>query len=354
MLKLAATGAAAFVTLAGLAAYGTGPSRAAPRARAEAEPKASAAASLTQTKAAAVLPAFRFAVISDLNQGYGSTHYGSDVVAAIGALAARFRPGLVLITGDMVAGQKNGVNAPAMWRAFHSTVTEPLARAGIAVAPTPGNHDASPSFMAERSEYVRQWSAHQAGLKLIDDSYYPLRYSFAFQGAFFLSLDAASVGPLSNEQRDWVERQLVQAKDYAVKIAFGHLPLYPIAHGREREIVNDAKLEALFERYGVELYASGHQHAYYPGATLGMRHLSMPCLGDGSRSLLGTRRPSARALALVQVESGDIRSIDAYSAPDFTKSIARSALPAQLALGNRVLWRDDVVPTSVALAAPSQ
>jgi hypothetical protein len=291
--------------------------------------------------------AFSFAVISDLNQSYGSIQYGNEVHLAVRALTERFHPGLVLITGDMVAGQKHGVNAPAMWRAFHSAVSEPLERAQIVIAPTPGNHDASPTFTAERAEYVRQWSTHRAGLSFIDDSHFPLRYSFSFQGAFFLALDAASVGPLSSEQDDWVERQLAQASDYPLKIAFGHLPLYPISHGRERDIITDAKLEALFERYDVELYASGHQHAYYPGVGGGMRHLSMPCLGAGSRSLIGTARPSARALVMVKVESDDITSIEAFSTTDFATPIARSSLPAQLTFGGRVLWRDDLVPSAM-------
>lgn len=351
MLKLAALGTSASAALALLIVAATGFVRAAPRAAASALATPALITSQERSKTAQQRPSFSFSVISDLNQGYGSTRYGSDVHVAVSALKERFRPGLVLITGDMVAGQKRGVNAPAMWRAFHAAVTEPLEQAQILVAPAPGNHDASPSFAAERAEYVRQWSTHRAGLKFIDDSGYPLRYSFSFQGAFFLALDAASVGPLSNEQRDWVEGQLARANEYSVKVAFGHLPIYPIARGREREIINDAKLEAIFERYGVELYASGHQHAYYPGATTDMRHLSMPCLGAGSRALIGTARRSAQALVMVKVESGEISSIDAYSAPDFTTPIARSSLPRQLSLGARVLWRDDLVPAAALLSS---
>jgi hypothetical protein len=373
MLKNAAFGTMASAALAVLAVCVTGLLRAAPRGPTSPRPTQSAAANQVRPERPERprpetvrprpetvrprpetmngSPTFSFAVISDLNQGYGSVRYGSDVHVAVSALTQRFRPGLVLITGDMVAGQKHGVNAPAMWRAFHSAVSEPLEQAQIIIAPTPGNHDASPSFTAERAEYVRQWSTHRAGLGFIDDSHYPLRYSFSFQGAFFLALDATSVGPLSREQRDWVERQLAQASAYAIKIAFGHLPLYPISHGRERETIGDAKLEALFERYGVELYASGHQHAYYPGATVSMRHLSMPCLGAGSRSLIGTDRPSARALVMVKVDSGDIKSIDAYSTPDFATPILRSSLPAQLRFGARVLWRDDLVQGTTMLSS---
>jgi hypothetical protein len=301
---------------------------------------------LAAPRSAAPSVGFELAVISDLNQGYGSTVYGRDVHAAVRALTDRLRPGLVLITGDMVAGQRQGVDPPAMWRGFRSAVIEPLRRAGIALAPTPGNHDASPSFSGERAEYARQWLPEDAGLDFIDAEHYPLRYSFSFRGAFFLSLDAASVGPLSTEQRTWVEQQLDHADGYALKIAFGHLPLHPIARGREREILNDDVLEALFVRHGVDLYASGHQHAYYPGATPGLRQLAMPCLGAGARALIGTSQTSAAALALLRVDGADVTEIEALAAPDFTQTIARGALPPKIALGRHTLVRDDLLPNS--------
>jgi 3',5'-cyclic AMP phosphodiesterase CpdA len=242
----------------------------------------------------------------------------------------------------MVAGQKRGVDAPAMWRGFHAAVTDPLEQAGIAVAPTPGNHDASPTFTEERAEYAQQWQRRSSRLSFVDASDYPLRYSFTFGGAFFLSLDAAAVGPVSREQRAWVEDQLTHAEQYSPKVAFGHLPLYPIAHGREREIVNDRALEALFAKHGVDVYLSGHQHAYYPGASNGMRHVSMPCLGAGARALIGTARASAQALVLLDVDAGELGSVEAFRAPDFVSRIERAALPARIALGQHVLTRDDV------------
>jgi hypothetical protein len=290
------------------------------------------------------------AVISDLNQSYGSTHYGREVHAAVSALTDRLRPELVLITGDMVAGQRADVDPPAMWQGFHRAVRAPLRRAGILLAPTPGNHDASPTFTRERAEYVQQWRASESGLRFIDGAHYPLRYTFEFRGAFFMSLDAAAVGPLSNEQRAWVEQQLDRAIDYRVKIAFGHLPLHPIAHGREYEILNDSKLEALFTRHGVDAYASGHQHAYYPGWAGDMHHVAMPCLGAGARPLIGTRAASAQALVLLRVEDGGVSSLEAFHAPSFTKPIARSTLPPQIALGRHQLVRDDLVAPRIARA----
>jgi acid phosphatase type 7 len=296
------------------------------------------------SRATARLPAFDLAVISDLNENYGSTRYGGAVHAAVSALTGRFRPAVVLITGDMVAGQKRGVDAPAMWRSFHRAVTDPLTKAGILLAPAPGNHDASPGFAEERAEYVRQWSEKKSALSFVDASHYPLRYSFTFGGAFFLALDATSVGPIGREQRAWVGEQLEQAQGYDLKLAFGHLPLYPIAHGRERETLFDADLERLFVRHGVETYISGHHHAYYPGATPTLRHLAMPCLGGGARALIGTQRASPQALVLLHVEGSELASAEAFAAPEFAVPIARSTLPARIVLGRRVLTRDDLMP----------
>jgi acid phosphatase type 7 len=301
-------------------------------------------------------PVFDVAVISDLNENYGSTRYGPAVHAAVGALTERFRPRLVLITGDMVAGQKRGVDAPAMWRAFHRAVTDPLQKAGILLAPAPGNHDASPGFAEERAQYVREWSGKKSPLAFVDASHYPLRYSFTFGGAFFLALDATSVGPLSATQHAWVEQQLQKAGGYPLKVAFGHLPLYPIAHGRERETLRDPELEQLFTRHGVEVYVSGHHHAYYPGATDTLRHLAMPCLGGGARPLIGTQRRSPQALVLLHVTGSELAETEAYAAPDYARPIARATLPAQIKLGRSVLTRDDLISNEAetALSAASR
>jgi hypothetical protein len=106
--------------------------------------------------------------------------------------------------------------------------------------------------------------------------------------------------------------------------------------------LNDDELEALFARHGVDLYASGHQHAYYPGASSGLRQLSMPCLGAGPRALIGTPRASQPALVMLHIGDGAVSELEAFLAPDFSATIARSSLPPQIALGRHRLVRDDL------------
>ena len=213
------------------------------------------------------------------------------------ALTERLRPDLVLVTCDMVAGQRAGLDYGAMWAGWHRAVTDPPRAAGILMAVTPGNHDASG---------------------------YPLRYSFADRGAFFVSLDATTVGPMSAEPRQWVDAQLA-ASTAPVKIAFGHLSLHPATVGRETEVLADAELEAIFRRRGLTAYVSGHQHGYYPGARNGLRLVSMACLGAGPRILVGTTATSTQAMLTLEVRDGRVASLEALAAPGFTRTIARDA-----------------------------
>lgn len=286
----------------------------------------------------------RLAVLSDLNGSYGSVTYGEDVHSAVQALLASLRPDLVLITGDMVAGQRRGLDYAAMWRGFHQAVTEPLVKAGISIAPTPGNHDASPAapFSAERQEYARQWqtAGRVPQVEFRDRSSYPFHYSFEYGGAFFASIDAAAVGPIGAEQRAWLEREL-SATEASVKIVFGHLPVYPFAVQREREVLADDALAELLRRYSVTAYISGHHHAYYPGVVNGVRHIAMPCLGSGARRLLGQARRSPSALVVLEIEGEEVTILEALRAPEFVSPIVREELPGQLAFGSHRIVRDD-------------
>jgi hypothetical protein len=177
---------------------------------------------------------------------------------------------------------------------------------------------------------------------MIDDSQYPLRYTFTHKGAFFMSLDDTTIGLLDSEQYAWVEDQLQQAQGYAVKIVYGHVPIHPVTQGRETEVLGDFELEALFASHGVTAFVSGHHHGYYPGAAGGVRQLAMPCLGAGSRKLIGTGVTSPRGLAMIEIENDAVTSLEAYDISDFGAPLPRSTLPETLEYGSHVLTRDDL------------
>ena len=118
----------------------------------------------------------KFAVISDMNKSYGSTTYSSELDKAI-EFIKRADVDVVLSTGDMVAGQRKGLNYGAMWESFHQHVTQPLAQSKIPFAPSPGNHDASNAgpFSAERQAYQQAFSG-KVPAALVPGSQFPFYY----------------------------------------------------------------------------------------------------------------------------------------------------------------------------------
>jgi 3',5'-cyclic AMP phosphodiesterase CpdA len=290
----------------------------------------------------------RVAVISDLNSAYGSTRYEPGVAPAIARLV-ELHPDLVISTGDMVAGQR--LHPPlerpavlAMWAAFHAQVTDPVTAAGIAFAATPGNHDGSAyaGFALERAIYREQWQPRTQGLRFVDRGDFPFHYAFAMGDVLFVSLDATRVGALEPAQRAWLEALLErEGGNYRHRVVFGHLPVYPFAQGRETEVTADHDLERLLQRHGVELYLSGHHHAFYPGYHDGIRHVGQACLGAGPRKLIGDAARSERAVTWLEFDEDETR-ISALVAPQLERRIDFTSLPASIRSRYGTLVRDDL------------
>lgn len=307
-----------------------------------------ALAILSATLAPAGAAPLRIAVVSDLNGRYGSTDYAPRVDAAI-ARIIELAPDLVLVTGDMVAGQRRAPKLDrqaltAMWDAFDSTVRAPLAQAGIPLAVTPGNHDASAyrGFALEREVYAEEW-AERPDVRMIDAGTYPFAYAFSVGDVLFVSIDATTIGALPPEQMAWLERVLEGAGTrFRASIAFSHLPLWPFAIGREREIIADPALATLFSRAGVDLHLSGHHHAYYPGRKDGMLFVSQSCLGGGPRRLVGTAAPAAHSFTMVEIDDEGRIDIHALAAPDYTERVDHLALPERIVTPVATLVRMDM------------
>jgi 3',5'-cyclic AMP phosphodiesterase CpdA len=286
----------------------------------------------------------RVVVISDLNGSYGSTDYAPRIDRAIDRVI-ELRPDLVISTGDMVAGQRrphlSRKQVNAMWTSFHRVVSDRLAAAGIPFAVTPGNHDASAyhGFKHEREIYRDQWLPRKPDLDYLDDSDYPFFYAFEMNGVRFVSLDATVLGPLRGDQLQRLEKL---AKGAETVVTFSHLPLWPFAVNREREIIGDHALESLYRRTGVDMHLSGHHHAYYPGVKDDILYVSQACLGGGPRKLIGDRHRSAHSFTVVDVDDrGDI-SLYALKEPDYRKRVDLETLPKRIITPQATLRRMDL------------
>jgi hypothetical protein len=290
--------------------------------------------------------ALRIVVISDLNGSYGSTEYSPDVHRAVEATIA-LAPDLVLSTGDMVAGQRrpslSEAEIEAMWRSFHAAVTEPLAAAGIPLAVTPGNHDGSayPGYEMERRIYRAEWMARRPKLQYVVAENYPFFYGFDIGPARIVSLDATRVGRLDRAQMD----ALADVFDGAgpARLVFSHLPLWPFTIERESEIIGDTALEKLLEEVGIDMYLSGHHHAFYPGFLRQFSVVSQAELGGGARQLIGTTTRSPRSITLLEVSPSGSILISAFRAPNFNTPLDIRSLPVTITTPDRIIRRIDTV-----------
>ena len=299
----------------------------------------------------ATADALRVVVISDLNGSYGSTSYHPRVDRAVARIIA-LNPDLVISTGDMVAGQRMPIlsrdEVDDMWRAFHERVSNPLEQAGIPLAVTPGNHDASGyrQFKREREIYANEWLERKPNLTFLDDSDYPFFYAFSLGGVVFTSLDATTVGPLQHDQAERLKQ--VTAGEETI-IAFSHLPLWPFAVERETEVIGDPALHRIFQDVGLDLHLSGHHHAFYPGWKDGVAFVGQACLGGGPRHLIGSAQKSGHAMTLLEISKQEGIRITALEGNDFLSELDWRALPARITFNGTTLTRLDLADTSQSL-----
>lgn len=304
----------------------------------------------------------RIAVISDLNSSYGSIDYEPEVSAAIDLIINEWRADLVLCAGDMIAGQHLDLteeNLREMWAAFDSVVAEPLRSAGVAFGFTFGNHDGSGSgrFEQERQIAAAYWRnpANHPGTTITDSTHYPFYYAFTHDSLFVVSLDASHAGTVVDEtQMTWLEATLAspEARKAAFRMAIGHLPALPVASGRERpgEFLSrgDLFLEML-DRHAVDVYISGHHHAFYLARHGNVDLLYAGLLGQGQRVLLGEDEPVGQTLTLMDVTydpagiTYTTYRIEVRDGETVLQEVSLEALPEEIPSGAGVVTRRDLV-----------
>lgn len=303
----------------------------------------------------------RLVVFGDFNGPYGSLDYPAAVARTVAAIVDVWRPDLVLLPGDLVAGQSRALpddRFPAMWAAFDLAVAAPLREAGIAYAAAMGNHDGSKLrdadggyvFAREREAAAAYWreSHRLAGLDGVAVDDHPFAWSFR-QGPLFVAVLDASGPVLDEVERAWLQATLRSppARSASLRWVMGHLPLLGIAEGRahEGEVLWRAEaLRDLLRDEGVDTYVSGHQAAFYAGRWGDLELLFAG--GVGARPLLGSSAPPRSVVALVDVDFAplDVR-ITAFEPAGLTRLAADAAAPASIeAVGGVVIrsprWAD--------------
>ncbi|MCU0856348.1 MAG: metallophosphoesterase [Rhodobacteraceae bacterium] len=250
----------------------------------------------------------RIAVISDLNGSYGSTDYGRPLQAAVRRIVAE-RPDLVIVAGDMVAGQRvdpklSAAEIAAMWEGFDMAVAGPLRQAGIPMLAVAGNHDASayPGFEAERRAFAAASAGWRPDLRFVSDDSWPFRFAAEVGDVLVVGLDVTVPGLPAPPQMDWLADLLAaESGRHRAVLVVGHLPLLPVSQGRERDIIEDEAFQELLAEGGVAAYLSGHHHAFAVERIGPVLHVAQGALGGGPRVRIGETARAPQSFTWIEV-----------------------------------------------------
>lgn len=176
----------------------------------------------------------RFAVIGDNGTGEQPQY---DIAAEMEAYENVVHYQFVIMMGDNIYGG----HKPKDFERKFETPYKPLLDADVKFYACLGNHDNSDETLYKPFNMNGQ-----------------RYYTFKKGDVQFLALDSNYMDPT---QLDWIQQQLRES-NAKWKIAFFHHPLYSDGrfHGPDVDLRN--QLMPIFEKYGVNVVMSGHDHVY--------------------------------------------------------------------------------------------
>jgi len=176
----------------------------------------------------------RFAVIGDFGTGERLQY---DTADRMRLAQEQFPFEFVLMLGDNIYGGKT----PRDFEKKFELPYKPLLDNKVTFYASLGNHDVP----EEQSYKLFNMGGHRY-------------YSFKKGNVRFFALDSNYMDP---DQLKWLTEQLQNSTD-DWKIAFFHHPLYSSARAHGSSLELREILEPLFEKYGVQVVFSGHDHVY--------------------------------------------------------------------------------------------
>lgn len=180
---------------------------------------------------------FTFIAYGDNRSGWGDPGIHQSLINHMELEKAAF----VLNTGDLVFRGEKQSDWDLLFKQIHRIFTS------IPFQPSMGNHDYS-----KDNNY-----GHYFGLGPDSDKY----YYFSYGKAEFIALDTAqNFGP-GSPQYQFLEKRLQQIKGHSPIVVFFHHPAYSWSkHSSDPRVLG--YLVPLFEKYGVDLVLTGHDHNY--------------------------------------------------------------------------------------------
>ena len=197
---------------------------------------------------------------------YGDSQHDADVQRRIVNAIILLKPLAVFRVGDLV---EDG-NDPLQWKLFRE-ITEPLLTT-TQYYPVLGNHE-------------RESELYFVNFPQINHQHW---YSVESEGIHFIILDSNLSLKPGSEQYNWLVSNLKGVKEgVKFKIVLFHHPIFSVGMHPEDEMGLRSILLPLFQKYGVSVVFSGHEHAY---ERLEYQGIYFIVTGGGGSALRGQSR----------------------------------------------------------------
>lgn len=198
---------------------------------------------------------------------FGDSQIGSkSLYARVIRQAYRSTPdaALMVFAGDLVDGGSGKTPHNDEWGEWHAAAG--FITAELPVLATPGNHEFYHPEDREKRDLNRYW---RAGFTLPENGPEGLEetaYTVDYQGVRFIFINSDKMvrsEEFAQSQTEWVEG-LLRNNPCKWTVAVFHHPVYSTSARRDNKAIRE-NLKPLFERYGVDLVLTGHDHTYARG-----------------------------------------------------------------------------------------
>ena len=201
---------------------------------------------------------------------FGDSQIGSkSLYARVIRQAYRSTPdaALMVFAGDLVDGGSGKTLHNDEWGDWHAAAG--FITSEVPVLATPGNHEFYHPEEREKRDLNRYW---RAGFTLPENGPEGLEetaYTVDYQGMRFIIINSDKMvrnEAFARAQTEWAEELLRNNHCNWTVVVFHH-PVYSTSARRDNTVVRE-NLKPLFDRYGVDLVLTGHDHTYARGMVM--------------------------------------------------------------------------------------
>ena len=260
---------------------------------------------------------FRFAIVADTAAQGGVP---SSVESGLAALSEHVQPELLIHAGGLVTASAQ----PKDVQQVRAHLAEHADRSDVRVA-----WGLSP---IDRNAQVR---LDKPGVQMVDERFFPDRYSFTYKGAYFLVVSTGGAEGVDEAVIQWMRDELSKAGIYDARYVVSYLPLHKFSDEHIGSLDKRFRLYELFLRARVTTLFSAGYRVYFNGRYGALPVVSVGALAGPGGRLSGSDFAQPNSFVVVDQVGGVKQRVLAIERPSFDAVFDEGLLPESVEVYTR-------------------